>query len=60
MAALSDLAEALTDLGVEHYALQTCRANGCLDPKLASGAGDSVAAIATPLGARFPRVILRT
>ena len=59
-AALSNLAEVLNDLGVAHYALQTCRANGCLDPKLASGAGVTVSALAAPLRARFPRVILRT
>ena len=59
-ATLSNLAEVLTDLGVAHYALQTCRANGCLDPKLASGAGGSVSALAAPLRALFPRVILRT
>ena len=59
-ATLSNLAEVLTDLDVAHYALQTCRANGCLDPKLAAGAGGAVSALAAPLRARFPRVILRT
>ena len=59
-ATLLNLAGALADLRVTHYALQACRATGGMDADLASGAAVSASFLPEPLRARFTSLTVRT
>lgn len=59
-AALYTLVGTLADLRVTHYALQSCRARGCLDGDLAAGGAVFAAVLPESLQVRFPSLTIRT